>query len=218
MRPRRSRFVAKCLAPLRLCFRAAVQMLEKMGVNQNEINKLVEAGVTTIGTILKRTSKELQAIKGMSEARIEKVRETRFCGPRGFSLTPHDLQVRNGALKILGRDSGFGGLQIKSALEIEHQRKNVLKVRFARARAFLSRDIARPHPRPPALQVSTGSSSLDNMLGGGIHSREITQVFGEYRAKFSSSAPRARFLHARRARAAAAPQVRARPSSCTRSA
>ena len=42
MRPRRSRFVAKCLAPLRLCFRAAVQMLEKMGVNQNEINKLVE--------------------------------------------------------------------------------------------------------------------------------------------------------------------------------
>ena len=74
MRPRRSRFVAKCLAPLRLCFRAAVQMLEKMGVNQNEINKLVEAGVTTIGTILKRTSKELQAIKGMSEARIEKVR------------------------------------------------------------------------------------------------------------------------------------------------
>ena len=49
-------------------------MLEKMGVNQNEINKLVEAGVTTIGTILKRTSKELQAIKGMSEARIEKVR------------------------------------------------------------------------------------------------------------------------------------------------
>jgi hypothetical protein len=50
-----------------------VQGLSTQGVNQSEINKLVDAGITTLGQILQKTSKDLQNIKGFSEAKIEKV-------------------------------------------------------------------------------------------------------------------------------------------------
>ena len=41
----------------------------------SDIKKLQEAGLSTIGSVLTTTSKDLIAIKGLSEAKIEKIRE-----------------------------------------------------------------------------------------------------------------------------------------------
>lgn len=40
-----------------------------------DIKKLQEAGITTIGSVLQLNTRDLAAIKGLSEAKIEKIRE-----------------------------------------------------------------------------------------------------------------------------------------------
>jgi meiotic recombination protein DMC1 len=105
--------------------------LQGVGVNVADIKKLQEAGLATVGSVLQCSSRDLIAIKGLSEAKVEKIKEA--------------------ARKIDTRGSLF-----KSGLEAKERRKSIV-------------------------HVTTGSSALDKILGGGIETSSITELFGEFR-------------------------------------
>mmetsp|Transcript_23352 Transcript_23352/g.38908 ORF Transcript_23352/g.38908 Transcript_23352/m.38908 type:complete len:181 (-) Transcript_23352:960-1502(-) len=97
----------------------------------SDIKKLQDAGLTTIGSVLQCATRDLLAIKGITEARIEKIRE--------------------GCRKLDCR-----GNQFKTGLEMKERRREIIK-------------------------VSTGSTALNNILGGGVETGSITELFGEFR-------------------------------------
>jgi meiotic recombination protein DMC1 len=97
----------------------------------SDIKKLQEAGLTTVGSVLQCASRDLVAIKGITEARIEKIREA--C---------KKLDCR--------------GNQFKTGLEMKEKRKHIIR-------------------------VTTGSTALNGILGGGVETGSITELFGEFR-------------------------------------
>ena len=97
----------------------------------SDIKKLQDAGIVTVGGVLQQSTRDLISIKGMTEARIEKIKEA-----------AKKLDCRGGAFK--------------TGTEIREKRKNVLK-------------------------ITTGSAALDKILGGGIETASITELFGEFR-------------------------------------
>ncbi|XP_048575661.1 meiotic recombination protein DMC1/LIM15 homolog [Nematostella vectensis] len=106
-----------------------IDMLQSHGINVADIKKLKAAGINTIKGIQMTTRRKLCQIKGISEAKMEKIKEA--------------------AAKL--SSAGF-----VTALEYSDLRKLVFR-------------------------VSTGSTELDKLLGGGIESMAITEVFGEFR-------------------------------------
>ncbi|RWS00459.1 meiotic recombination protein Dmc1-like protein [Dinothrombium tinctorium] len=112
------------------CFFQDIDLLQAQGINVADLNKLKTAGIFTIKGIQMMTRKKLSAIKGLSEAKVEKIKE---------------------AAAKLSPDS-----EIKTGLQVAEKRKFVFK-------------------------VSTGSTQLDKLLGGGIESMAITEAFGEFR-------------------------------------
>jgi len=106
-----------------------VDRLLEFGINQGDITKLKAGGCYTVAAVLMRTKKDLCAIKGISEAKVEKIVEA--------------------AAKIHSCSFITGGAYLQ-------KRKEVIK-------------------------LTTGSKALDDLLGGGIESMSITEVFGEFR-------------------------------------
>ncbi|XP_077286614.1 meiotic recombination protein DMC1/LIM15 homolog [Arctopsyche grandis] len=106
-----------------------VDGLQQHGINVADIKKLKMAGICTIKGVHMTTRKKLAAIKGFSEAKVDKIKEA--------------------CQKI----STVGFL---TALEVSDRRKSVFK-------------------------ISTGSQELDTLMGGGVESMAITEVFGEFR-------------------------------------
>ncbi|XP_065838426.1 meiotic recombination protein DMC1/LIM15 homolog [Oscarella lobularis] len=106
-----------------------IDLLQNHGINVADIKKLKSAGICTIKGIQMTTRKKLGNIKGISEAKVDKIKEAsqKLCDP-GF-LT---------------------------ALEYSEKRRHCFR-------------------------ISTGSDELDKLLGGGIESMAITEVFGEFR-------------------------------------
>ena len=49
--------------------------LQKCGINVSDIKKLQDAGFQTVGSVLQSSTRELLTIKGLSEARIEKIKD-----------------------------------------------------------------------------------------------------------------------------------------------
>jgi meiotic recombination protein DMC1 len=111
------------MASLPICFSRFMQV--------SDIKKLQEAGLTTVGSVLQCASRDLVAIKGITEARIEKIREA--C---------KKLDCR--------------GNQFKTGLEMKAKRKHIIR-------------------------VTTGSTALNGILGGGVETGSITELFGEFR-------------------------------------
>jgi len=110
-----------------------VELLQEHGVNVADLKKLKVAGINTLKGLLMTTTKKLLAVKGISEAKADKIRE---------------------AAKIFANEH-CGGAFV-SALELAERRSNVF-------------------------HLQTGSSDFDRLLGGGIESQSITEVFGEFR-------------------------------------
>eukprot|EP00866_Antonospora_locustae_P001394 jgi/Antlo1/1394/1237 len=106
-----------------------IEDLLNYGIGMGDILKLKQVGICTMKGLLMVTRKNLAKIKGLSEMKVEKMKE-----------------AANRALA-----TGF-----MSANE------------FAEKREMVQR-------------ISTGSSDLDNMLGGGVQTMSITEVFGEFR-------------------------------------
>ncbi|GAB65232.1 meiotic recombination protein DMC1-like protein [Plasmodium cynomolgi strain B] len=107
-----------------------IEKLQDLGINAADINKLKGSGYCTILSLIQATKKELCNVKGISEAKVEKILEV--------------------ASKI-ENCSGF-----ITAHQLVHKRSKILR-------------------------ITTGSSTLDQTLGGGIESMSITELFGENR-------------------------------------
>ncbi|XP_067044160.1 meiotic recombination protein DMC1/LIM15 homolog [Acropora muricata] len=106
-----------------------IDLLQNHGINVADIKKLKSAGICTIKGVQMTTRRKMCQIKGISEAKMEKIKEA--------------------AAKLA--NAGF-----VTALEYSDIRKMVFR-------------------------ISTGSAELDKLLGGGIESMSITEVFGEFR-------------------------------------
>ncbi|KAK7465341.1 Meiotic recombination protein dmc1 [Stygiomarasmius scandens] len=87
------------------------------------------AAINTVSGVNMTTRRQMLKIKGMSEAKVEKIKEA--------------------AHKILGSSFSTG-------VEVQDKRKRVLV-------------------------ISTGSKSVDAILGGGLMSQSISEVYGEFR-------------------------------------
>jgi len=106
-----------------------VDRLQACGISVQDTKKLIDAGLHTVEAVAYQPKKALAAIRGISEAKAEKILIE--------------------ALKILP-------LGFTSATEIHNRRVELVR-------------------------VSTGSKNLDTLLGGGIETGSITELFGEFR-------------------------------------
>ncbi len=107
-----------------------IEDLQSAGINVSEIKKLKDVGLMTIGQVMQQSMRFLIDIKGLTEARVDKIKD---------------------ACRKLMPGSNF-----RTGLEVRQIRKAVIR-------------------------VSTGSKSFDAVLGGGIETGQITEVFGEFR-------------------------------------
>jgi len=113
------------------CAAQDIELLQNHGINVADIKKLKAAGICTVKGIQMVTKKKLCNIKGLSEAKVDKMKEA--------------------VIKVCGASSGF-----RTALQQSQCRKNIFR-------------------------ISTGSMELNKLLGGGLESMAITEVFGEFR-------------------------------------
>jgi meiotic recombination protein DMC1 len=100
-----------------------------MGINAADITKLKNSGFCTVKSLLMAPKKELLNIKGITDAKLEKM--------------------------------------IDAATKLED-------ASFLSGSAYLQK-------RKRVLKITTGSSKLDQIIGGGVESMALTEVFGEYR-------------------------------------
>eukprot|EP00760_Papus_ankaliazontas_P020207 PhM_4_TR18247/c0_g1_i1/m.80384/K10872/DMC1; meiotic recombination protein DMC1 len=106
-----------------------LEKLVEAGIPSADVNKLRTAGIHTVNGILMQCKRDLVNIKGLSEAKVDKIVET-------------------------ARKISFAG--------------------FVSAKECLSR-------RKQVTKITTGSTALDTLLGGGVESMSITEAFGEFR-------------------------------------
>lgn len=105
-----------------------LRQLEGNGISASDIKKLEEGGFYTIESIAFAHKKELLAIKGISEAKAEKIiTEAIKHVPMGFT----------------------------TATEYYIKRSEIIR-------------------------ITTGSKELDKLLGGGMETGSITEIFGEF--------------------------------------
>ncbi|CUS22544.1 Meiotic recombination protein DMC1 [Lachancea thermotolerans] len=107
----------------------SVDELQNYGINASDLQKLKSAGVFSVNSVLSTTRRNLLKIKGLSEVKVEKVKEA--------------------AGKII--QVGF----IPATIQADIRRR--------------------------VFAISTGSKQLDSVLGGGVMTMSITEVFGEFR-------------------------------------
>lgn len=107
----------------------SIEQLQDHGISMSDILKLKQTGICTIKGLLMMTRRNLSKIKGLSEIKVDKMKEA--------------------ANKIIA--NGF-----------------ISAIEYADKRELINR-------------ITTGCSDLDNILGGGIQTMSITEVFGEFR-------------------------------------
>ncbi|KAK9808541.1 hypothetical protein WJX73_006517 [Symbiochloris irregularis] len=117
-----------------------IDKLQSLGINAGDIKKAKEGGFHTCQSMLMNPKKRLAEIKGLSEAKIEKLVEAarKMCPELGWS----------------------------TAKQVDEQR---------------SKDI---------VKLSLGADALNELLGGGIETKAITEMYGEYRQALCSAADR----------------------------
>lgn len=106
-----------------------IQTLEQNGISATDVKKLEEKGYYTVESVAFAPKKALLEIKGISEAKADKIlTEASKLVPMGFT----------------------------TATEFHQKRADLV-------------------------QLTTGSKELDKLLGGGIETGSITEIFGEFR-------------------------------------
>lgn len=104
---------------------------------------------------------ELEDLPGVGEATAEKLREAGFKDIKAIAVaTPADLKDV----------AGIGGAAAKKIITAA---KGGIDIGFMKGTELLER-------RQLVGRITTGSSTLDNLLGGGIETQAITEFFGEY--------------------------------------
>ncbi|URE23950.1 auxin-induced protein [Musa troglodytarum] len=145
----------------------SIDKLIAQGINAGDIKKLQDAGIYTCNGLMMHTKKSLTGIKGLSEAKVDKICEAAeklvvrssdpsiqhlfnlFCNLRRSSDT-FDLYF----VPLLSRSQNMGYV---TGSDLLLRRKAVVR-------------------------ITTGSQALDELLGGGIETLSITEAFGEFRS------------------------------------
>ena len=142
---------------------------KKVEISENEIKELdefeeltIDAGVTEISKRKKKEIKTLEDLPGVGPATAEKLREAGYDSLEAIAVaSPIELK------EIAGISEG-------AALKIIQAAREAANIgTFIRADEYLQR-------RQSIGRISTGSKSLDKLLGGGIETQAITEVFGEF--------------------------------------
>nr|CAG4641003.1 EOG090X0906 [Eulimnadia texana] len=112
-----------------VCGPQLLSKLQANGISAADVKKLEEAGFHTVESVAFAPKKSLLAIKGISEAKADKIlAEASKLVPMGFT----------------------------TATEFHQKRSEII-------------------------QITTGSKELDKLLGGGMETGSITEIFGEFR-------------------------------------
>ncbi|KAF9761325.1 Meiotic recombination protein DMC1/LIM15 like protein [Nosema granulosis] len=107
----------------------SVDTLSSYGVGPQDISRLRQAGICTLKGVLMTPKKTLNKIKGLSDVKIDKMKEA-----------------------------------VSKALKLD----------FMTAGAYAAK-------RSQVCKITTGGSDFDALIGGGIQTMSITEVFGEFR-------------------------------------
>lgn len=129
----------------------------------SDLKKLSEAGIATVAGVMMMTTKALCDIKGMSDAKVAKIREVCTASRcsrrlRFLHCTCVMFECFVNALcplraQVAGKILGFG-FQTGSQMLVK---------------------------RRQVVRITSGSDTLDTLLGGGFETCSITEVFGEFR-------------------------------------
>jgi DNA repair protein RAD51 len=106
-----------------------IATLEQHGIAAADVRKLVESGYFTVESVAFTPKKHLLLIKGISEAKAD---------------------------KIIGEAAKLVPLGFTTASEVHQKRSEIVK-------------------------ITSGSKELDKLLGGGIETGSVTEIFGEFR-------------------------------------
>ncbi|QKQ99854.1 DNA repair and recombination protein RadA [Metallosphaera tengchongensis] len=109
----------------------------------------------------KKKIKTIKDLSGVGQALLGKLTEAGYSTLESIAVaSPQDLSTAAGiplttAQRIIKEARDALDIRFKTALEIEQERANVKK-------------------------ITTGSQALDGLLGGGIETRTMTELFGEF--------------------------------------
>jgi len=125
---------------------------QEFGISASDTKKLAEAGFYTVEAVAFTPKKTLLTVKGISEAKADKILAEGQCvgllhASARCLLMP--LSASSAAAKLV--PMGF-----TTATEYHHRRTELVS-------------------------ISTGSKNLDNILGGGMETGSITELYGEFR-------------------------------------
>lgn len=122
------------------------------GVNAGDVKKLQEAGFHTVESIAYATRKSLTAIKGISDAKADKL-------------------LNEGALPCA---SALRASRTLLTSRVPRAASKLVPMGFTTATEYHKQ-------RSEIIHLTTGSKELDKLLGGGIETGSITEMFGEFR-------------------------------------
>ncbi|KAL0481986.1 DNA repair protein RAD51 [Acrasis kona] len=106
-----------------------IQELEQHGISASDVKKMLAGGFNTVESVAFAPKKQIITVKGISEAKAEKIIEV------AKKLVP---------------------MSFVTATEMNQQRSKIIK-------------------------ITSGSTEVDKLLGGGIESNSLTEIFGEFR-------------------------------------
>ncbi|KAI7854127.1 meiotic recombination protein dmc1 [Circinella umbellata] len=133
-----------------------------------------EDGTNTMDETFYTSIDELQA-HGIGMADINKLKGAGVCTVRGAQM-----MIKKNLLKIKGLSETKVD-KIKDAAS-KTQVKIILSFVFSGCGFMTGSELA--HHRQKVVKISTGSKQFDALLGGGIQTMSITEVFGEYRTAY----------------------------------
>jgi DNA-directed RNA polymerase alpha subunit len=89
-------------------FYTKIEKLEDSGISASDIAKLKLGGCFTVESIMMRTKKDLAAIKGLSEAKIDKIFDSAAKMVKGGFITGSAMaEKRKGVIKITTGSKAF---------------------------------------------------------------------------------------------------------------
>ncbi|MCO5600421.1 hypothetical protein L7F22_054534 [Adiantum nelumboides] len=132
-----------------------IEKLTAQGINAGDIKKLQDAGIYTCNGLLMQTKKTLTAIKGLSEAKVDKIVE---------------------ATEKLVHFGYITGNEILNRVRLRSMFLISIKLRLPYVSVKLC-----TLQRKSMVHITTGSRALDDILGGGIETLALTEAFGEFR-------------------------------------
>nr|XP_054758054.1 DNA repair protein RAD51 homolog 1-like [Lytechinus pictus] len=101
-----------------------ISRLESSGISSNDVKKLEEAGMHTVESVAYSTKKELCAVKGISEAKADKIlNEAQKLVPMGFTTATQFHQQRSEIIQVTTGSKELdkllqGGIETGSITEI----------------------------------------------------------------------------------------------------